>query len=100
MLLLIVRKVYWEELRSGAKRWEYRRYGPRFNERVFRRGRQIAFGYRRDRTSPRLMATVVAFFTVPVARMPEMLEIYPDMRDDELIACIAVRIDDRGDPER
>jgi hypothetical protein len=53
-MLIIVRQIWFEELRSGRKRVEYRRYGPRFNERVFWPGHSIAFAYRRDRVSPRL----------------------------------------------
>jgi hypothetical protein len=40
-MLIVVRKVYFEELRSGAKRVEYRRYGPRWNERVFWRAGRL-----------------------------------------------------------
>ena len=93
IMLIIVRKVWFEELRSGAKRVEYRRYGPRFNERVFYPGRAVAFGFRRDRVSPRLNGWVTSFGTVPVAEMPEMLDIYPDMRAHEPIAAIGVELD-------
>jgi hypothetical protein len=91
-MLIIVRKIWFDELRGGSKRHEYRRYGRTFNERVFWPGRRIAFGYR-DRTSPRLHGHVASFATVPLSAMPEMAEIYPDMADDELIAAIGVDLD-------
>lgn len=92
-MLIVVRKVWFEELRSGAKRVEYRRYGRRFNERVFHIGRPVAFAYRYDRVSPRLHGKVTSFATVPVDDMPEMLDIYPDMLTHERIAAIGVWLD-------
>jgi hypothetical protein len=91
-MLIIVRQIWFEELRSGRKRVEYRRYGPRFNERVFWPGHPIAFAYRRDRVSPRLHGRVTSFATRPLAEMPEMRDIYPDMADDARIAAIGVEL--------
>jgi hypothetical protein len=91
-MLLIVRKTYWLEFRAGTKSVEYRRYGPRFNERVFRIDRLLAIGYARDRRSPRLLASVASFATRPVAELPEMLDIYPDMKPDGLIAEIGLAL--------
>ena len=92
-MLIVVRKVWFEELRGGAKRVEYRRYGRRFNERVCYIGRPVAFAYRYDRVSPRLTGVVTSFATVPVSEMPEMLEIYPDMAAHAPIAAIGVDLD-------
>ena len=92
-MLIVVRKVWFEELRSGAKRVEYRRYGRWFNERVFYVGRPIAFAYRYDRVSPRLRGKVTSFATLPLALIPEMRDIYPDMLAHERIAAIGVELD-------
>jgi hypothetical protein len=43
--------------------------------------------------SPRLSGRVTSFATVPVREMPDMLEIYPNMADHELIAAIGVDLD-------
>jgi hypothetical protein len=64
-----------------------------FNERVFYPGRRVAFAYRRDRVSPRLTGVVTSFATLPLAEMPEMRDIYPDMRPHEPIAAIGVTLD-------
>ena len=80
-MLIIVRKIWFEELRSGAKRVEYRRYGRTFNERVFYIGRLVAFAYRRDRVS-RLTGVVTLFATVPLSEMLGHLPGYGGARAD------------------
>ena len=92
-MLIIVRKIWFEEFRSGAKRVEYRRYGRMFNERVCYIGRPVAIANRRDRAGPRLTGVVTSFATVPVSEMPEMLDIYPDTAAHTSIAAIGVDLD-------
>lgn len=83
--LFIPLRTYWfNEFASGDKDTEYRAYGPRWNERTCRVGREavISHGY----SGARINRRVAAFLKLTRAESPpSALEIYPNA---EFIAAI------------
>lgn len=82
---------YFEAFERGEKHEEFRPYGPRWNERTCRIGRQVvlSLGYGKSR---RLFGRVVSFRTdSEPQRMPAWLHCYGDKHP--VAACIGVALD-------
>lgn len=89
MLLLILKKRYWEAFARGEKTTEFRRHRPPFVARTFAPGRLVRLSYNYDLARyPRLVARI-ADFEVRIARdHPELLDVYPELRPDDELALI------------
>jgi hypothetical protein len=87
-LFIPLRTEWFRQFEAGAKRHEYRAYGPRWNEKTCRVGRRatISHGY----SGKRLRGTVNSFEVLSHAEAPaEAQAIYPDAA---YIAAIGVAI--------
>lgn len=81
---------WFDAFERGAKTWEYRRHGPRWNVKTCRVGRHVVLsrGYGKQR---RLAGVIVAFRLLPRHRAPKAARtIYPNAR---AIAAIKIRLD-------
>ena len=57
---------YYEAFRTGKKIAEYRKYGPRWNEKTCRVGRQVLLSCGYGKSRPRLLGVVFNFRVVPL----------------------------------
>lgn len=74
---IALRRPHWEAFRDGVKTIEWRRWGPRWNERTVYPGRAVtlSLGY----SGPRLGGTILEVNREPRSRAPETArDIYPD----------------------
>jgi len=81
-LFIPLRRVYFEAFKRREKRFEIRRYGPRWNERVCTTGRRVILscGY----SGPRLHGTIRCFGRS--SRVSQAArDIFPDCTDFALI---------------
>lgn len=84
-LFIPLQAQWFERIKSGEKRHEYRAYGPRWNERTCRVGRRVVCsrGYGK---AQRIERTIASFSVIDWSAAPqEALDIYPDAA---FIACI------------
>lgn len=89
-MFIPLRKKYFEQFAARKKTEEFRLYGKRWNERVCvpRRNVVLSCGY----SGRRLNGTITAFSVRRADEVPEMREIYPDIADDAMVACISIAI--------
>lgn len=86
-LFIPLKTKYFEQFKNGSKHWEYRQYGPRWNERTCRVGRRVTLsrGYgKRDR----LRGKVLAFHTEHMDT-PSWIDCYGK---PGLAACICIEV--------
>jgi hypothetical protein len=90
-LFVPLRREYFEAFERGEKHEEFRPYGPRWNEKTCRIGRQVvlSLGYGKSR---RLFGRVVSFRTDHAPqKMPAWVHCYGDKHP--VAACIGVALD-------
>jgi hypothetical protein len=85
-LFVALRSKYFEAFAAGTKTIEYRRYGPRWNERTARIGRRVVLsnGY----SGARLQARVMAFAVVQGSTLADCEPYSPD----DLLAAIGLEL--------
>ncbi|GGH14681.1 hypothetical protein GCM10007036_14190 [Alsobacter metallidurans] len=91
-LLLVVRKPYFLEFLRGEKTIEYRRYGPRWCESIWRVGREIGISMTYDGRYGQLPATVTKTEAPPFSAHPEMLDFYEGSKPTDKLFLIHVDI--------
>jgi len=89
-MFIPLKKKYFEQFSAGEKVEEFRLYGKRWNERVCVPGRNVVLscGY----SGARLNGTIRAFTVRRVADVPVMRDIYPNVTEDAMVACISIAI--------
>jgi len=96
MLTVLVRKMYLVDMARGLKSREYRRYGPRFNERVFSRGRLVRFACEYSGVVGWVEGEVRSLVQRSAADTDVGLEalraVYPKIEADDQIAVIELTI--------
>ena len=92
MLRLPLKRIYYEEFLNGTKDVEFRRYGRLFNEQRFFIGRDVVLTYRYDNTGPFLATLVRQFQKALAIEHPEMLEFYSDLKSDDPLALIHLKV--------
>lgn len=93
--VIVVRRIYFDQFRSGAKTVEYRRHRRPLTIKVFYPGRRvtIACGYTKGRLT--LHATVRRFEVKPLRQVPEMAGFYADLGPEDELALIHLTIESR-----
>jgi hypothetical protein len=94
-LFIPLKREYFEAFANGTKQAEFRPYGPRWNEKTCRIGRDVvlSLGYGKRH---RLRGKVVGFVTdcSPMAR-PGWVECYGDRHT--IAACIGIALEQGGE---
>ncbi len=92
-LFIAVKTVYFEAIKTGKKTFEFRLYGPRWNEKSCQVGRKVTIskGYGKKH---RLTAEIASFqklhgSKIPVEHRKVLLEIFRTL--DLYIACIELK---------
>ena len=82
VLFIPLKRIYFEQYKLGIKHYEWRRYGPRWNERVCVPGRKVILscGY----SGPRLRGTIRSFKRTDYCTQATR-DIYPDCREFAMI---------------
>jgi hypothetical protein len=86
-LFVPLKTAFFREFEAGSKRIEYRRYGPRWNERVCTPGRPVTLSH--GYSGARIAARVVSFSAVQARDAPDGQGTYGP---DALIAMIELEI--------
>lgn len=89
-MFIPLKKKYFEQFARGEKKHEFRLYGKRWNERVCRPGRDVTLscGY----SGARIKGTISAFSVQRADSVPVIKDVYPEIKADEMIACISIAI--------
>lgn len=98
-LFIPLKAEYYRDFECGLKTTEYRRYGPRWNERTCKPGRSVvlSLGYAKRE---RLRGTVAAFVAEPLACLEnhvvrELGALFPGLDWHAKIACISIELGER-----
>lgn len=92
-LFIALRAAYFEQFARGTKQVEWRRYGPRYNDRTLKRGRPVILskGYGGER----LRGRILGWQTAQMSDVPGALALWPDAPPDQVLVGIKIKLLDR-----
>lgn len=94
-LFIPLSRQFWALFASGQKDIEYRRYGPKWNEKVCTIGRQVTLsnGYTQRRISGTIRSFIVRrLYQFNPSEQLELKEVWPALPRDAKIACIGIDV--------
>ena len=96
--VIVVKRKWLDEFAAARKTIEYRRYGRMFTERTFYPGRRVRLACQYSMRGLVLSAMVHRFERVLAGNMPDLSDVYPDLKPNDELALIHLEIVERHRP--